>query len=135
MTKKATTNDQLPIKSWPAAVVEASRALDVQLPNVVQQGMGCVLWRNSAGNRLVSFKRRFVARSAADDAGVEWTLWHEKNDDPSAVFTFREPLQPTRERAEFVVSVLKGWLLDNWSDEVARSEVEKQPSWKAEPIV
>ncbi len=32
---------------------------------------------------------------------------------------FREPLRPTPERIKFMLSVMKGWLLDRWSIEQA----------------
>jgi hypothetical protein len=134
MTKKETPTDRPRIKPWPAAVAEATHELHIQLPEVVQRAMGNVLWRSAAGDRLVSFKRRLVAPSAAEAAGVEWALWLEQDDDPSPVLTFRESLHPTRERAEFIVSVLKGWLVDKWSDEIATMEIEKHIGMKLEPI-
>jgi hypothetical protein len=125
MTKKANETDRPRLKTWPTAVAEAALQQDVQLPEIAQQGMGSVLWRSAGGDRLVSFKRRFVAPSAAEDAGVEWTLWSEGDAVPTPVVTFRLPLRPAPNGAQFIVSILKGWLLDHWTADKAKAEADQ----------
>jgi hypothetical protein len=114
-------NDLAKKPSWLKAIAEAAIEAQVQLPEFTDRGMGSVICRSADGGRFVSVKRRFVTASQAAKDGVEWGLWREQNDESFPVAIFREPLGPTRERVTFMVSVLRGWLLDRWSVEQAES--------------
>src|SRR5271154_7008467 len=109
-------SDASPKTTWPSVIAEAAKAAGIALPQATQRGMGSVLWRNSAGNRFVSFRPLLGRPPDPKNARAHWSLWHDENDRPRSVLVFHVPLRPTSELAPQVASVLRGWLLDEWSD-------------------
>jgi hypothetical protein len=107
--------------SWLRAIADAANQAQIQLPEFRDRGMGSAICRSADGGRFVSVKRRFVPASQAAQNGVEWGLWCEQGDESFPVANFREPLSPTPERVTFMLSVLKGWLLDRWNVEQAEN--------------
>jgi hypothetical protein len=85
--------------------------------------MGSVLWRNSAGDRFVSFRPLLGLPPDPQNGRAQWSLWHEENDQPRSVVVFHVPLRPVSELAPQVASVLQGWLLEQWSDQAAEQHV------------
>ncbi len=79
---------------------------------------------STASGRFVTIKRRFVSATEAINDGVELTLWRMDDDSPLPALTFRNPLHPNKEQTASVLSVLKGWLLDEMTLEEARTAVE-----------
>ncbi len=106
--------------SWLRALADAASEAQIPLPEFSDRGMGSAICRSADGGRFVSMKRRFVPANQATQAGVEWGLWCEQDDEPIPVAAFREPLSPTPERVAFMLSVLRGWLLEDWN--VAQAE-------------
>ena len=111
--------------SWLRAIADAANEAHLQIPEFTDGGMGSVICRSAGGGRFASVKRRFVSASQAAKDGVEWGLWCEQDDESSPVAVFREPLGPTPERVAFMLSVLRGWLLDRWSVEQAENAASK----------
>ena len=107
--------------SWLRAIADAANEAQIQLPEFKDRGMGSAICRSLDGDRFVSVKRRFVPASQAAKDGVEWGLWCEQEDESCPVAVFREPLSPTPERVAFMLSVLKGWLVDRWTVEQTES--------------
>lgn len=107
--------------SWLRAIADAANEAQIQLPEFKDCGMGSVICRSSDGERFVSVKRRFVPASQAAKDGVEWGLWCVQEDESCPVAVFREPFSPTPERVAFMLSVLKGWLVDRWNIEEAEN--------------
>ncbi len=113
--------DLLKKPSWLRALADAATEAQIPLPEFTNRGMGSAVCRSADGSRFVSVKRRFVPAHQAANDGVEWGLWCEQNDEPVPVVVFREPLSPTPERVTFMLSVLRGWLLDRWDIEQAEN--------------
>ena len=113
--------DQSKKPSWLRALADAANEAQIQLPEFTDRGMGSAICRSADGGRFVSVKRRFVPASQAAKDGVEWGLWCEQDDESFPVTIFREPLGPTPEGISFMLSVLKGWLLDRWNVEQAEN--------------
>ncbi len=105
--------------SWLKAIKDAANLQHIPLPLFKDAGMGSALCRAASGGRFVSFKRRLVSAKDANNDGVEWTLWLEEDDLPRMIAGFREPLTPAADRVAAVLSILKGWLLDQWTIETA----------------
>ena len=113
--------DQSKKPSWVRAIADAANEAQILLPEFTDRGMGSAICRSAGGGRFVSVKHRFVPANKAAKDGFEWGLWCEEEDESFPVADFREPLAPTPERVKFIVSVLKGWLLDRWSIEQAEN--------------
>lgn len=118
--------------SWLRAVAEAARGEGVSLPPFTGHAMGGARSASVAGGRFVTFRRRLVPAAQADRDGVEWTLWLERDDQPTPVATFREPQEPTREAIAGALALLRGWLIDGWTPEEARAAVRTHP--RARPV-
>jgi len=121
--KTAQTNGKQKL-SWLAAIWEAAAEQHVQLPPFTDRGMGSAICRNARRGRFVSLKRRLVPVQEAAIDGVEWALWSEEQEQPVPVVVFREPLNPTEEQVAFILSALKGWLIDDWTAETAKQRVD-----------
>src|SRR5438552_12450514 len=121
--------------SWLRSINDAARLQQVPLPPFTQAGMGSALLRGANGGRFVSFKRRLVSASDAVNNGVEWTLWLEDDDSPSTVAAFREPLVPTPDRVAAILSILRGWLIDQWTVETAEQVAASHGNARLERIV
>jgi hypothetical protein len=126
MKKKPAKNNSRQELSWVSAILAAATQQHVELPPSTDRGMGSVIWRSAGRGRSASVKRRLVAASAAADEGVEWALWSEDEDPPTRIVAFREPLHPTREQVAFVLSALKGWLLEEWTAEMAKEQAQNR---------
>jgi Zn-dependent peptidase ImmA (M78 family) len=112
-----TSSQQNP--SWLRAIKDAANQQNIPLPPFTDAGMGSALCRGTSGERFISFKRRLVSVTDAVNAGVEWTLWLEENDQPTPIATFREPLTPDPDRVIATLSILRGWLVDQWTVKTA----------------
>jgi hypothetical protein len=88
--------------------------------------MGSALCRSQNPGRFVSFKRRLVNANEARNDGVHWTLWLEEDDVPNIVASFREPLLPTPQRVAATLSILQGWLIDEWTVEKAQQAATQE---------
>src|SRR5271168_59442 len=89
--------DSPPKTTWPAVIAEAAKAEGMSLPQATQRGMGSVIWRNSAGDRFVSFRPLLGMPPDLENAKGRWSLWHEKNDRPRSALVFHLPLRPVPE--------------------------------------
>jgi hypothetical protein len=117
-------NNQNQNLSWLTAIHNAATEEALQLPPFVDRGMGSAICRSASGNRFVSVKRRLLPVQRAATEGVEWTLWREEQEVPEPVVVFREPLHPTSEQVRFILSALKGWLIDEWTVETAKQRAD-----------
>lgn len=116
-------SDPSPKTTWPAVIAEAATAAGTSLPQATQRGMGSVLWRNPAGDRFVSFRPLLGMPPDPKNARARWALWHDEKDRPRSVLVFHLPLRPVSELTPQVASVLRGWLLDQWTDQAAEQHV------------
>ncbi|MFI5454173.1 MAG: ImmA/IrrE family metallo-endopeptidase [Isosphaerales bacterium] len=88
----------------------------------------------TASGRFVTIKRRFVSATEATNDGVEVALWWTNDDLPLPAVTFREPLHPNQEQIANVLSILKGWLLDEVTLDEVRSAVGKRANVRVQEI-
>jgi hypothetical protein len=109
--------------TWPAAIAEAGKVGGMSIPEPTQRGMGSVIWRNSAGDRFVSFRPHLGIPPNPENARARWSLWCEENDRPCSVLTFSLPLRPEPQSTFQVASVLQGWLIELWSNQAAQQHV------------
>ena len=126
--------DSLRKRSWLKAIREAAREQQVPLPAFSDCGMGTAICRSVTNRRFVSFKRRLVSAADAPNDGVEWTLWLQKEDHPTSVAVFREPLAAPPERVAAVLSILRGWLVDDWPVETAEQFAASHTTNRVERI-
>src|SRR5205809_310278 len=115
--------DSSPRTTWPAVIVEAAKAAGMSLPQATQRGMGSVIWRNSGGDRFVSFRPLLGMPPDPENAKARWSLWHDEKDQSRSTLVFHLPLRPVPELTLQVASVLHGWLLEQWSDQAAEQHV------------
>lgn len=118
-------------RSWVGALATAAQEYGIALPPFTTQGMGGARCSGSSG-RFATLKRRLVRDAAADLDGIEWTLWQTAGGQPEAVAAFRESRRPRTETVAVVLSLLKGWLIDGWSEQTTRDAVGKHPM--AQPV-
>lgn len=118
-------------KSWLSAIADASKECGLALPSFTAKGMGTARTANVAGGRFATFKRRLVSAEAAENDGVEWTLWLEEHDIPAPIAAFRQPIKPRPDDVATTLGYLKGWLLDRWTADEARANVQAHPRWVA----
>lgn len=97
------------------------------MPAFNVNGMGGARTTPDSDGRFITFKRRLVSIAQAEIDGVEWALWRMQDDLPKRVAAFREPLHPTPESIGLVITLLRGWLVDQWSPEKAQAEIGKHP--------
>lgn len=123
-----TMTDQPRHADWLAAIEEAATLQGIGLPYFTAVGMGGVRSATTESGRFVTLKRRAIPDAEAATAGVVWTLWNELGSSPAPVAAFRESVHTTPDKVEAVLSILKGWLIDGWTPEKAKSEVGKHPN-------
>jgi Zn-dependent peptidase ImmA (M78 family) len=97
----------------------------MSLPQAIHRGMGSVIWRNSGGDRFVSFRPLLGIPPDPESAKARWSLWHEANDQPRSVLTFNLPLRPVPQLTLQVATVLRGWLLEHWNNQAAQQHVKE----------
>lgn len=115
-----------PKRSWLNAITDAAEEQGVALPAFAPRGMGAVQ-SAAVGGRFATLKRRSVRDAQADVDGVEWTLWHTPGGSPEPVAAFRESRHPRDENVSTALALLKGWLVDGWSEQAARDAVGRHP--------
>ena len=114
-------------KSWLKAVADAAKERGLDLPPFLSQGMGTARTANVTGGRFATFKRRLVPADQAANDGVEWTLWLEQGSSLAPIAAFRQPLTPGPDDVANTLCFLKGWLLDGWTREEAKSKIDAYP--------
>src|SRR6516225_8639230 len=114
-------------KAWLRALAETAKEQGISLPPFTGHGMGGARSAKGADGRFITFKRRLVSADQAKIDGVEWTLWLEQDDLPAPVAAFRVPLDPNQENVLETLSLVKGWLLDQWTPDEARLVVGQHP--------
>jgi len=110
--------------------VTAATELGITLPRFTGHAMGTARTEPDADGRFVTFKRRLVSEAVAANDGIEWTLWQERVDRPVLIAAFREPLIPQPEEVANALLLLRGWLLDGWSEEATKQAVARHPRGK-----
>ncbi len=121
-----TTTDRSQQQTWLSAIAETAKRQQVELPLFDQYGMGALRCATTATGRFVTLKRRKPSPKADGD-GVEWAFWHQRDDLPVLIAAFRDALDPKPESVAATFSLLKGWLLDEWTPEQAKRSVSKHP--------
>jgi Zn-dependent peptidase ImmA (M78 family) len=111
--------DLAPHVTWPATVTQCAWYAGTVLPKATQRGMGSVEWRNDSGKRFVTFRPLFKASADRETARTRWTLWQAETDSARPVLVLRLPLQPSSETASQLVSLIDGWLAQDWTDRLA----------------
>lgn len=109
--------------TWPSAVVEQAKTEGMSLPPTIQQGMGSVIWRSSAGDRFASVRPILGMPPDKENAKVRWSLWHDVNGRRWSATAFCLPLRPEPKLALLVANVLQGWLLKQWNDQASQQYV------------
>ncbi|HVA51226.1 MAG TPA: hypothetical protein VNH11_33095 [Pirellulales bacterium] len=127
----STMADRSPRKTWLGAIAEAATLQRIELPAFDRYGMGAVRSTTTANGRFVTLKRR-IGTAANTEGGVEWALWHQPDDYPVLVAAFRDRRQPAEESVGATLSLLKGWLVDQWTPDEAKGAVRKHPG--AQPV-
>ncbi len=110
--------------SWIRAVTDAAADQQTPLPPFVIGGMGTAVCRDPVTNRFVSFRRPLVSLHDARGRGVDWAAWSEEEGSPSPVLIVREPLHPTPDRINVVLTMLRGWLVDRWDADTLRRSID-----------
>jgi hypothetical protein len=108
--------------SWLSAILAAARRKGIELPTVKGREMGILVCQGPPPHptRSVVVRRRLVPRDQAASQGVEWILLDETVGSSNPIALFHEGTELTDDRAEFIVELWKGWLLDDWKHEVVR---------------
>jgi hypothetical protein len=119
-------------QSWLRAIAEAAKVRGVSLPSFTGHAMGGARTARLEGGKFITFKRRMVPADRAEVEGVEWTLWCEQDDLPVAVAAFREALEPKPEDVDRVLSIFRGWFVDDWAADEAKAAVSTHP--RAQPV-
>jgi hypothetical protein len=127
-----TTTDGAQQQTWLGAIAAAAKHQQLELPPFDRYGMGTLRSATTASGRFVTLKRRIGPSAKAEVDGVEWALWHQPEDVPVLVAAFREPLEPNQESVAATLSLLKGWLVDQWTPDEAKGAVSKRP--RAQPV-
>jgi hypothetical protein len=130
MRKMTTTERPMRRTTWLKAIAEAARLQRVELPSFDGFGMGTLRTATTANSRFATLKRRLGRGANVDVDGVEWALWRQIDDLPVLVAAFCEPLEPNQESVAATLSLLKGWLVDEWTPDQAKSAVNEQPGAK-----
>ena len=126
-----TMNDWSQQQTWLSAIAEAATLQRLELPPFDGYGMGALRSALTASGRFVTLKRRIGGASKADGDGVEWALWHQSDDLPVPVAAFRDQLEPEQESVAATLSLLKGWLVDQWTPDEAKEAVSMHPGAQA----
>ena len=127
-----TLTDQSQQQTWLSALAEGAKLQQLELPPFDGYGMGALRSATTASGRFVTLKRRIGRAVQAEVDGVEWVLWHQPDDVPVLVAAFRDPLEPEQGSVAATLSLLKGWLLDQWTPDEAKGAVSKHPG--AQPV-
>jgi len=127
-----TMTDHSHQQTWLSAIVEAARRQQLEFPSFDGYGMGTMRSATTASGRFVTLKRRIRRAGRADVDGVEWALWNKPEDLPVLVAAFRDRLEPEDNSVAATLSLLKGWLLDQWTPDQAKVAVSKHPG--AQPV-
>jgi hypothetical protein len=129
MTKMIDINRQ---NSWLRSISQAAEAQHLSLPRITGLAMGSGRTATGSNGRFVTFKRRLVPDAQAELDGVEWGLWIDREEMPTRIAAFRESAVPTPQNVAVVLSLLRGWLLDEWTTEQAKAAVSAHP--RSQPV-
>ena len=124
MTKMIDINRQ---NSWLRSISQAAEAQHLSLPRITGLAMGSARTPTGSNGRFVTFKRRLVPDTQAELDGVEWGLWVDGEEMPTRIAAFRESAVPTPENVAVVLSLLRGWLVEEWTPEQAKAAVSAHP--------
>ena len=127
-----TMTDRSQRQTWLSAIAEAAKHQQLELPPFDAFGMGALRSATTASGRFATLGRRIGRGARAEFDGVEWALWHQPDDVPVLVAAFRDQLEPEHESVVATLSLLKGWLVDQWTPEQAKEAVSKHP--RAQPV-
>jgi len=122
-----TMTDRSQQQTWLCAIAEAAKRQHLELPPFDGYGMGALRSAMTASGRFVTLRRRIGRAARAEFDGVEWALWNQPDDLPVLVAAFRDQLEPEHESVAATLSLLKGWLVDQWTPEHAKGAVSKHP--------
>jgi hypothetical protein len=114
-------------QTWLGAIAEAAKLQRLELPSFDGYGMGALRSAKTVRGRFVTLKRLLGPAAQAKGDGVEWALWHQPDDLPVLVAVFRDPLEPAKESVAVTLSLLKGWLVDQWTPDEAKQAVSTHP--------
>src|SRR5207245_8413569 len=118
-------------QTWLSAIAEAAKLQHLELPPFDQYGMGALRSTTTASGRFVTLKRLLGPAAKTKGHGVEWALWHEPDDVPVVVVVLRDPLEPDKASVAVTLALLKGWLVDQWTPEVAKAAASEHPGVQA----
>lgn len=121
------TSDAAPRQTWLRAIADAARGQRIELPAFGQYGMGALRSATTASGRFATLKRRLENGTTADDEGVEWALWQEAGELPEVIAAFGDRRWPADDTIATTFSLLKGWLVDQWTPDEAKRAVSKHP--------
>jgi Zn-dependent peptidase ImmA (M78 family) len=128
--QRTTMTEQSPRQTWLSAMAETARREGFELPSFDGYGMGALRSGTTPGGRFVTLKRR-MGRGPANEQGVEWGLWQEPDGLPVVVAVFRDALHPEPESVAVTLSLIKGWLVDQWTPDETKDRASKHPGFQA----
>lgn len=123
----STMTDRSPRETWLGAIADAAKLQQIELPPFDLYGMGALRSAATANGRFITLKRRIETAADRESGDVEWALWHQPEDHPVLVAAFRDRRRPDEESVAATLSLLKGWLVDRWAPDEAKSAVGKHP--------
>lgn len=121
------TSDAASRQTWLGAIADVARLQRVELPPFDQYGMGALRSATTAGGRFATLKCKIGGVINTDCEEVEWALWQMADDLPIAIAAFRERRWPNDGTIAATFSLLKGWLVDQWSPDEAKRAVGNHP--------
>lgn len=122
-------NDKRQRQNWLNALNEVARQHGIDLPAFEVSGMGTAR-SATLHNRFVTMKRMLPGSKSSFD-GVQWALWQQPADTPLLVAAFRDAIEPEEESVERTLTIIKGWLVDQWTTDDTKRAVSKHPGAQA----
>src|SRR5579872_1101716 len=109
--------------TWLQAIDDAAKERSINLPPFIRKPMGLAVTEPAGDGRFITVRYRLVPKAEAERDGIQWALRQEGND--SLDLAFRQPPIPEKDAVVSILTILKGWILDNWSIERARDSIHQ----------
>jgi hypothetical protein len=109
--------------TWLQAIEDAAKERSIELPPFIRKPMGLARSMPTENGRYITVRYRLVPRAEAERDGVQWALRQEGND--SLDLAFRQSVTPEKETVASILTLLNGWLLENWSVERTRDSIRQ----------
>jgi len=121
-----TTSNPLRSQTWLKVLAEAANRQHFEFPAFDTFGMGALRSAMTSDSRFVTIKR-LLPNKKSDFDGVEWALWQQLDDQPVLVAVFRDLREPDEVSLGLTLTLLKGWLVDQWEVAETKRKVSEHP--------